>query len=186
MPVYTVHAPIAGSANPSARADKTVFVRDGFYVWALVFGPLWLAFHRLWLALIGYLVVTGALEGAMALLHTPEGAQGWAMLLLNVLLGFEASTLRRWTLKRKGFAHVGVAVGKNIEDAERNFFARAVNETLSRQGGSRENASRPADAGSNIAPLTQPGSPGANPPPVSQADASRGVIGLFPEPGGSR
>src|SRR4051794_11415266 len=61
MPVYTVHAParqnLGGGPTSIAAADKFVFVRDGFHVWAFVFGPLWLLFHRLWLALLGYLVV---------------------------------------------------------------------------------------------------------------------------------
>jgi len=26
--------------------------RDGFFVWAFIFGPLWLLWHRLWLALL--------------------------------------------------------------------------------------------------------------------------------------
>ena len=51
MPVYTVHAPVANGADLAA-ADKFVFVRDGFHFWAAVAGVIWLAWHRLWLALI--------------------------------------------------------------------------------------------------------------------------------------
>src|ERR1700712_5643465 len=53
MPVYTVHAPAADDGE----ADRFTFVRDGFHFWAFVFGPLWLARHRLWLALLGYIAV---------------------------------------------------------------------------------------------------------------------------------
>src|SRR3954454_8190674 len=49
MPVYTVHAPTAYAADFRAT-DRFVFVRDGFHFWAMVFGPLWLAWKRLWLA----------------------------------------------------------------------------------------------------------------------------------------
>ena len=56
MPVYTVHAPIGGGADLRAT-DRFVFVRDGFRLWAAIFGVLWLAWQRLWLAAIGWTVV---------------------------------------------------------------------------------------------------------------------------------
>ena len=39
--------------------DRFAFVRDGFHVWAALLGLVWLAWHRLWLALIGWIVVIG-------------------------------------------------------------------------------------------------------------------------------
>ena len=51
MPVYTVHAPSAVTLRD--EADKFVFVRDGFHFWAMLFGPFWLLWHRLWLVLLG-------------------------------------------------------------------------------------------------------------------------------------
>src|SRR5579872_860046 len=61
MPVYTVHAPGAGGSDLRST-DRFVFVRDGFHFWAMLFGPLWLIAHRLWLALIGWLIAVIALE----------------------------------------------------------------------------------------------------------------------------
>ena len=61
MPVYTVHAPVPGGADLRAT-DKFVFVRDGFHFWAMVFGPIWLAWNRLWLALIGWIVFLAAFD----------------------------------------------------------------------------------------------------------------------------
>src|SRR5229473_3391826 len=55
MPVYTVHAPSATAADLRAT-DKFTFVRDGFHFWAMVLGPLWLLWNRLWLALIGWII----------------------------------------------------------------------------------------------------------------------------------
>ena len=65
MPVYTVHAPTAYAADFRAT-DKFVFVRDGFHFWAMLLGPLWLIAKRLWLALLGWLVLVAALEVAVA------------------------------------------------------------------------------------------------------------------------
>src|SRR6202012_3676136 len=53
MPVYTVHAPAAPDPGVVAT-DRFAFVRDGFHFWAMVFGPLWLLAHRLWLGVVGW------------------------------------------------------------------------------------------------------------------------------------
>ena len=58
MPVYTVHAPVNNGADLPAT-DKFVFARDGFHFWAMIFGVFWLAWHRLWLALIGWILADG-------------------------------------------------------------------------------------------------------------------------------
>ena len=64
MPVYTVHAPVTSSADLLA-ADRFVFVRDGFHFWAAVLGIVWLAWHRLWLVLLGWIVLMTALDFGM-------------------------------------------------------------------------------------------------------------------------
>ena len=65
MPVYTVHAPVMNNADIAAT-DRFAFVRDGFHVWAALLGPVWLAWHRLWLALIGWIVLMAAIDVGMA------------------------------------------------------------------------------------------------------------------------
>src|SRR5262249_57987535 len=62
MPVYTVHGPSSYGADISAT-DRFTFVRDGFHVAAIVFGPLWLIWNRLWLAPIRWVVVGVLLGG---------------------------------------------------------------------------------------------------------------------------
>src|ERR1700719_4423518 len=64
MPVYTVHAPTADGADLRAT-DQFVFVRDGFHVWAALLGGVWLAWHRLWLALIGWIILLIAIDLGM-------------------------------------------------------------------------------------------------------------------------
>src|SRR5687768_3953512 len=55
MAVYTVHEP--PHEDPAeADTDQFVFVRDGFYFWAFLFGPLWMIWRRLWLVLLLYLI----------------------------------------------------------------------------------------------------------------------------------
>ena len=76
-----------------------MFVRDGFHFWAMVLGPLWLIWHRLWLALLGWIVADRRARSRLIAL----GAGGMAVLLANaliaLLMGFEAATLQRWTCR---------------------------------------------------------------------------------------
>ena len=62
MTTYTVHEPPARAGEAAGDPDRFVFVRDGFYFWAFLFGPLWLLWRRLWLVLLLYLV---AIEAAL-------------------------------------------------------------------------------------------------------------------------
>ena len=163
MPVFTVHAPPADRAGNSAPEDFT-FVRDGFYFWAMIFGPVWLLFRRLWLVLFLYVVVIAAVGAGLWVTGWRQYVGIWPMLFVAVLLGLEAGTLRRWTLARRGFENVGIVVADNLETAERRFFDRFV------ETGRRENP--PAVPPSYSVPTR----PTSMPP----------VIGLFPEPGAPR
>jgi hypothetical protein len=82
MPVYTVHAPVADGTDARPATDGFVFVRDGFHFWAFVLGPLWLAWHRLWLALIGYVAIWVGVAVALSLLHAGPGTRFIVMLLI--------------------------------------------------------------------------------------------------------
>src|SRR5665647_889634 len=72
MPVYTVHARVTNSVAVAAT-DRFAFVRDGFHCWAFLLGPVWLAGHRLWLALVGWLVLMAAADIAMVRLGVGAG-----------------------------------------------------------------------------------------------------------------
>jgi hypothetical protein len=75
-----------------------VLVREGFSWGALLFGPLWLAVHRAWIAAVLALaasvliVVLAKADIAAALLAT-----------LMVLLGLSGHDLRRWSLDYRGY-----------------------------------------------------------------------------------
>ncbi|MBV9260162.1 MAG: DUF2628 domain-containing protein, partial [Pseudolabrys sp.] len=69
MPTYTVHEPPLKAGATGPNPERFVFIRDGFYFWAFVLGPIWMLAHRLWLALIGYLVVNTALGFTLYFFH---------------------------------------------------------------------------------------------------------------------
>ena len=176
MPVYTVHAPVTTDAGFRAT-DGYAFVRDGFHFWAFVLGPVWLAWHRLWLALIGWIVLMTALDFGMVRLGISGAAIFLVDALLALLLGFEAASLQRWTLSRRRWRQLDIVVADDEESAERRFFDRwtAKQRNL--------NNDQPAvDRGAPPPTRDIPGQPFSRPPSSSQS----GIIGLFPEPGASR
>jgi hypothetical protein len=176
MPVYTVHAPVNSGADLSA-ADKFTFVRDGFHFWAAVLSPVWLVWHRLWLALIGWIAVTVAVEFGLMAVGAGRGAIFAADVLIAILMGLEAATLQRWTLSRRNWRQIDIVVADNKESAERRFFDRWT----ARQRGLANDQSA-VDRGAPPPTRNIPGQPFSKPPPMPQG----GIIGLFPEPGGSR
>lgn len=168
MAVYTVHEPPPrGAAAPDP--ERFVFVRDGFSFWAVLLGPLWMLRHRMWLVTIGYLLVVGLIGWALRQEQASTAVALCVDALLALLIGFEAPTLRRFTLAREGFANVGVVVGDDLELAERRFFDAWIS---ARSGGAAPGGS-PASGGEKaggVLHLPQP-----------RPD----VLGLFPEPGAS-
>jgi len=176
MPVYTVHAPVTGNAGIAAT-DRFAFVRDGFYVWAALLGVVWLAWHRLWLALIGWIVLMAVIDVAMMRLGIGSMAIFLVDVVLALLLGFEAASLRRWTLSRHNWRQLDVVVADDEEQAERRFFDRW---TAKRRNLSNDQAA--IDRGGPPPTRDVPGQPFSRPPPLPQNE----IIGLFPEPGASR
>ena len=158
MPVYTVHEPPRKEDDDDtlAHSARFVFVRDGFHFWAFLLAPLWMLRHRMWLELIAYLLLIAGITFALQRLGVAESAGFAVGLLLSLLVGMEAPSLRRWKLSRRGFASVGVVVGDDLEEAERRFFDGWT---------AREEPAR-------VAP---PPSPFAGTP-------SSEIVGLFPQP----
>lgn len=98
MAVYSVLEPPPRSGGRDAGAERFVFVRDGFSWAPFFFGALWMLWRRLWLVLLGYLVVVGALEFLLRLIGASIAARILIGFLIALLVGLEAASLRRWTL----------------------------------------------------------------------------------------
>ena len=108
-------------------------------------------------------------EGILWALKAGAGAHAAIGAAFALLLGMEASSLWRWTLNRRGWNNTGVVVGDDVESAERRFFQT----WQERSEGRSQSPAAPKPV-----VLTSYG-----PKP---ADGASEVIGLFPEPGGSR
>jgi hypothetical protein len=163
MAIYTVHEPPlkAGEARPDP--ERFVFVRDGFAFWAFLLAPFWMIRHRMWLVLAGYLVVGLVLQAGLLLVGAPELVMVASAVLLAMLVGFEAATLRRFTLARRRWKSAGIVVGDDLESAERRFFDAWVDGEPGRW------------------PPSQP-----LPPMSRRQQPASEVIGLFPHAGARR
>ncbi|MCC2111441.1 MAG: DUF2628 domain-containing protein [Hyphomicrobiales bacterium] len=155
--VYTVHAPPdeAVSAEP---AEQLIFVKEGFCWPALLIPPLWLISRRMWLVLVGWLAVAALILAGYEYLG--KALPGTVDLLFWLLFALEANELRRWTLARRGWRFLGVAAGRNRDEAEMRFFQTRYNPAV---------APRPRPQRMSVA-----------------APAQAAVIGHFPKPGAAR
>ena len=166
MKTFLVFEPADGGRDADS-ADRVLFLREKFRWLALFFAPLWLLWHRLWLGFIAWLVAVSAIAiVAYAFGLTPEAAAPlfW---MPTLVVAFEGTELLRRKLLRSGYRETGVRIGRDLEDAERRYFAEwsARPDTPAKPPADRKPAPQPM-AAPQLAP---------NP-----------VIGLFPEPGARR
>jgi hypothetical protein len=117
--------------------------------------------RRLWLVLVLYIVAVAAVQAALWALGVSGVVKFAVGFLIAILVGCEAGSLRRWSLRRR-WIQVGLVVAPNQEMAERRFF-----ESWSADG---------------APPPTTP-APSAPPPRATHVPTSdHDVMGLFPEP----
>lgn len=95
------------------KADaEPVLVKEGFSWGALIFGPVWLAAHRTWIAaaigLAAYVVVA---------VLVPDPGGGILLVGVALILGLTGNDLRRWALENRGYLLVHVLSAGNSDDA---------------------------------------------------------------------
>ena len=122
MRTFTVHEPPEPHGDRLERAEALVFVPEGFSWGAALLTPFWLLAHGLWLGLLAYIGAFVVLGLLMTTLGLPSQLGGWLLVGLHVLFGFEADTLRRWSLERQGFRTIATVNGRSVDDCERRFF----------------------------------------------------------------
>lgn len=161
MKTFLVLEPTGGGHVEAA--DRILFLREKFRWSALLFAPLWLLWHRLWLGFLGWLAVVVALAFVAYAFDLTAQAAAPLLWLPTLVVAVEGTELLRRKLLRGGYREIGVVLGRNLEEAERRFFA--------------DWSIRPE--------MTGRPRPGQNAAPVSagMAAAANPVLGLFPESG---
>jgi hypothetical protein len=176
MPAFAVLEPPGHADAAIGQADRFIFLLEKFSLGAFLFGPLWMAWKRLWLELFVYLAGFAAIGSGLYALGV-----GWLTIILifvlvQWLLGLEATTLVRGMRVRNGWRDGGIVIADDLDLAERRYF----DDRAARRAATRAAAPRTASASpGSSAPLPPP-------PPLPGGPAGPDVIGLFPEPGGGR
>jgi hypothetical protein len=118
----TVHEGPNPPTDRMDRAEALRFVRDGFSGQAAVAAPLWLAAHQLWPALAAYLAAVAAIGAAYTWLGLPDAAALIGLVAVHLIVGFEADSIERGDLERKGWSDLGSVTGANVLECQRRFF----------------------------------------------------------------
>ncbi len=121
MVTYFVLEPPEATGNAMDRAERLAFVKDGFHWFAAIVPLLWLPLKRMWLEFFVFLIISIAAVGFFSAAGAPDTGSG-LLLILQIVLGFEAGNLYSAALERRGWRLVGTVSGRTHEDCERRFF----------------------------------------------------------------
>ncbi len=116
MKIYTVH---------DRPGDRLALVPEGGSIAALLFGPLWLAWHRAWLAAFAA-GIAELLLGRAAALHL---LGPWPMAVhagLVAAIGVFGNDLRRLELAAGGHVQTGIVAGRDVDEARLRLADRTI------------------------------------------------------------
>ena len=122
MGIYSVH--IKGSPDEPSAFERAVFVREGFSWAAFLLGPFWLIWTRAWFALLAWILLQITLGYLVHEHILPIMTQSLIDSIVALALGFEATSVRRFALERRGFHMIDLVQDSRLADAERRFFSR--------------------------------------------------------------
>jgi hypothetical protein len=172
MATYLVFEPADG-ARTQANAERVVFLRERFSVFAFVFTPFWLLRHRLWLGFLLWLTLFIAITVLGSLLGFGAFSALAALYVPSFIFGLEGVNFRARKLLRNGYREAGVVIAEDLETAELRFFESW------KTAGTVPDAPMKSD---------HPYAPNAAPPAyphtkLALASTEQNVIGMFPTPG---
>ena len=122
MIVETIHEPPSPPADRLEHAAALAFIRDGFSIAAALLGPFWMLLSGAWIAALVYVAGTTLLATLFSVAGWDVRWYGALLAAAHVIIGFEAASLRRWSLERRGWRLLGTVAGRNVEECERRFF----------------------------------------------------------------
>jgi Protein of unknown function (DUF2628) len=120
--VFNVYEPLSPARDRIDRAAELVFVKDGFSWLAAIVPLLWFLVKGLWLELLVFLGVVAVLSWGIEAAGAFAELSGMVMIILQIVLGFEAGELQGMALERRGWRLVGTVTGHNQDECERSFF----------------------------------------------------------------
>ena len=111
--------------EPPAGADDARIIRDGFALFGFLLPPLWLLWHRLWVAA---LLAFGVMFG-LSVLGEVAGfglAAPTLSLLVSLFVGLEGRAMAIRALERRGWTEVAAFKVGSLADAEIRYAYGSV------------------------------------------------------------
>ncbi len=128
MAQFVVLEPAGAEAT---SGEKAVFVRDGFYVLALVLPFIWLLTQRLWFEAFAVLGI-GFLLGLAGTYFGIADALPLLTILVSLFVALEGANWKIGKLKRQGYVERAAIDAADLDEAEiRYFIGRDAIETMS-------------------------------------------------------
>lgn len=127
MAFYTVLTPpLEPGKSATDQLESTIFLKDGFALFAFVFTGFWLLSKRLWLAFAIFLAIWLIVGfGGRAIGIHPLGLL-LAQALIGLYLGLEGHGMIERKLIKAGWTLAGVVEGRDLDMVERRFFEHGV------------------------------------------------------------
>lgn len=122
MKTYTIYAPPQDDRPYESRAIEYKFIKEGYSLWAGLFGPLWLLAKAIWVEGAIYFAVLIASSTLLHYLGFNATAQSGFFTLANLVFGLFARDVERMYYERLGYEMISVINGKSEPDCEARFF----------------------------------------------------------------
>ncbi|VAV91795.1 hypothetical protein MNBD_ALPHA08-835 [hydrothermal vent metagenome] len=136
MNLYTVHYRKESEASLTGLAQDVVLVRDGFNWSALFLPSIWFLSKKMWFVFGVYLVIQAALLVIVFWGELPTEVLTITKITGNLILGFEANNLQRWSLDRDRYRERETIAARDMVAAEHRFFSQVTSgRVFSRRSG---------------------------------------------------
>jgi hypothetical protein len=120
LKIYTVHI----KPGLVDAAEKPVFVREGFNIYAFFLTFFWAIYKRAWLGLV-FIIVGEVVLLTMGKMHVlSPNSIGIMQLGFQLWIGFQANDWVRACLKDRGYITADILTGDSLLRAEQRYFER--------------------------------------------------------------
>jgi hypothetical protein len=124
MNLYTVHYRHEAENSLTGMAQDVVLVKDGFNWSALFFPTVWFLAKKMWVVFAIYLAIQAVILAVVYWAELPSEVITITKITGNLILGFEANNLYRWSLERARYKERETIAARDIVAAEHRFFSQ--------------------------------------------------------------